>query len=91
MFLSLLGDSSQENQQVPAVVQMFRFSVPGVEIKQNKIGGGENSRPEQNVNQTSQPGVRAESFQKGENTSKVPTRELYEEFVPEGLSCNPVV
>ena len=82
----LLGDSSQEDEQVPAVVQMFSFRLAGVEVKQNKIRQGENCRPQQNINQARQPGVRAESFQKSEKTSQVPTRELYEEFIPECLS-----
>ena len=85
IFLALLGDSSEENEEVPAVVQMFRFGLPGVEIKQNKICDGENCRPQENVSQASQPGVRAEFLQKGQNTSQVPPRELYEEFIPEGF------
>ena len=57
-------------------------------MKQNEIRQGENCRPQQNINQASQPGVRAESFQKSQNTSKVPSRELYEEFIPEDVLLN---
>lgn len=76
----LLSHSSDKNQQVPAVVQMFRFV--RAEVDQDQIGDGEEGGQQQDEGEAGQPGGWSEPSQESEDTSKVAARELYKEFVP---------